>query len=111
MSGGLARPRALVHRLASERDAVQQRVSQRRPELPALDLALRGFEKDRQVQGGVLAAALAFRLFLFLIPLVFVVLTAIGFVADIAHKSAAEASRSAGIGGIIATAVGTTSEL
>jgi uncharacterized BrkB/YihY/UPF0761 family membrane protein len=54
------------------------------------------------VGGGVLAGALAFRLFLVLVPLVFFVVALFGFGATIFNQAPADLARNAGAGGLIA---------
>ncbi len=71
----------------------------------------RTFEVDLRTNGGVLAAAVAFRLFLLLIPLALALITGFGLLADSAHRSPQDLARQAGITGLIASAVGNAGEL
>lgn len=62
-------------------------------------------ELDANVGGGILAGALAFRLFLFMVPFVYVVFTALGAIARAMGQDPAHVSENVGITGILATAV------
>ena len=55
--------------------------------------------------------ALAFRVFLFMVPYVFVFVTAFGVGASAADKDPGTLARNAGIGGLVAKAVGSTGDL
>jgi uncharacterized BrkB/YihY/UPF0761 family membrane protein len=68
-------------------------------------------ERDAQTGGGVLAAAVAFRLFMFLVPYAFVMLTGLGLVSTAAGQNPKDAAHSAGIGGLLASAVASTSTM
>ena len=59
----------------------------------------------------MLAGAVAFRIFLFLVPYVFVAVVGFGFAAEAADTDAADLARQAGIGGLVAKAVGGAEDL
>lgn len=58
--------------------ALAARAQGARGQVPVLDVLFRAGERDREAGGGVLAAALAFRVFLFFVPYVFVLVTVMG---------------------------------
>jgi uncharacterized BrkB/YihY/UPF0761 family membrane protein len=62
-------------------------------------------ELDANVGGGILAGAVAFRLFLFMVPFVYIVFTVLGAIARATGQDPAQVSRSVGIAGILASAV------
>ncbi len=64
---------------------------------------VQGFDAD--VGGGILAGAVAFRMFLFLVPFVYVVFTVLGLIADTANQDPAELAKTVGITGVLASAV------
>ena len=70
-----------------------------------VDAGFHIYERDLGAGGGVLAGALAFRLFLFAVPYVFVVITIFGSAADLQNESGQSAARSAGLTGLIGKAV------
>lgn len=59
----------------------------------------------------MLAGAVAFRVFLFLVPYVFVAVVGFGVAAEAADQDAADLARQAGIGGLVAKAVGGAADL
>jgi uncharacterized BrkB/YihY/UPF0761 family membrane protein len=69
---------------------------------------VQGFDAD--VGGGILAGAVAFRMFLFLVPFVYVVFTILGLVADTTNQSTAELAKTIGITGVLASAVVNTQD-
>ncbi len=66
----------------------------------AVDFGTRLYERDREMDGSVVASAVALRVFLFFIPLVLVVVAALGFAAG--HLSAADAAHQTGVSGGLA---------
>ncbi len=75
--------------------------------IPGSDSALTLYQRDRRHGGGVLAAGLAFRVFLMLLPLALLLTAGLGFLAAGGSRSVADASKDAGITGIL---VGTISQ-
>lgn len=69
---------------------------------------VQGFDAD--VGGGILAGAVAFRMFLFLVPFVYILFTALGLVADTTNQDPAELAKTVGITGVLASAVVTTQD-
>jgi len=99
-------------------ERLQRRAQQTRADLEArradsasIDTALQAVERDAQSGGGVLAAAVAFRLFMFLVPYAFVLVTGFGLSSTAAGQVPKDAAQSAGIGGLLASAVGSTSTM
>jgi uncharacterized BrkB/YihY/UPF0761 family membrane protein len=86
-------------------------IEARRADSASIDSALQAVERDAQTGGGVLAAALAFRLFMFLVPYAFVMVTVFGLSSTAAGQMPKDAARTAGIGGLLASAVASTSTL
>jgi uncharacterized BrkB/YihY/UPF0761 family membrane protein len=86
-------------------------IEARRADSASIDTALEAVERDAQSGGGVLAAAVAFRLFMFLVPYAFVLCTGFGLASTAAGQDPGDAARSAGITGLLASAVSSTSTL
>ena len=70
-----------------------------------------GVRTRRIGRGAVIAGAVAFRMFLFIVPYVFVIVVGIGVAADAAEEDAGDLARSAGIGGLVAKAVSGAADL
>ncbi len=83
----------------------------RRAGSASIDSAFEAVERDAQTGGGVLAAAVAFRLFMFLVPYALVMMTGFGLLSTGMGQDPKDAARSAGIGGLLASAVGSESSL
>ena len=75
------------------------------PRSSAVDAAFKTIERDAEVGGGVLAAAVGFRIFLFLVPYVFVFVAGFGIATDAADKSAQSVAHDAGVRGLTARAI------
>jgi uncharacterized BrkB/YihY/UPF0761 family membrane protein len=74
-------------------------------------VGFRALERDVVTGGIVLAGAVAFRIFLFLVPYVFVVVVGFGFAADASERDPQDLARSTGVGGLVAKAVGGAADL
>jgi uncharacterized BrkB/YihY/UPF0761 family membrane protein len=62
-------------------------------------------ELDARVGGGILAGALAFRIFLFMVPFVYVAFTILGAISRALGQDPSQLARNAGITGILASTV------
>jgi uncharacterized BrkB/YihY/UPF0761 family membrane protein len=105
------RIRTRVAHLRERAEQTRAGIEARRADSASIDTALEAVERDAQTGGGVLAAALAFRLFMFLVPYAFVLSTGFGLASTAAGQDPGDAARSAGIGGLFASAVSSTSTL
>jgi uncharacterized BrkB/YihY/UPF0761 family membrane protein len=66
---------------------------------------------DVHVGGGILAGAVAFRLFLFLVPFVYILFTVVGLVARNSGQNPEQLAKTLGITGILASAVVNTQQI
>ncbi|HUK63607.1 MAG TPA: YhjD/YihY/BrkB family envelope integrity protein, partial [Dongiaceae bacterium] len=97
-----ARQAAVTSRIERTREQLEAK----RPSSRALDTALSAFERDVAAGGGVLAGAVAFRVFLFMVPYVFMIVVVFGLGASAADEDPGQLARNAGIGGVAAKAFG-----
>jgi uncharacterized BrkB/YihY/UPF0761 family membrane protein len=97
----------VVGRLAQAREQLEAK----RPNSRAIDTVLGAFERDVAAGGGVLAGAVAFRVFLFMIPYVFLVVVIFGLGASAGSEDPGTLARSAGIGGIAGKAFASIGDL
>ena len=74
-----------------------------------VDFGFRLLERDASIGGGLLAGALAYRLFVLLLPTALLFVSGLGLYADAADKSTSEAAREAGLHGLIASQVASAS--
>jgi membrane protein len=71
----------------------------------SVDLAFDLVERDSTIGGGMLGGALAYRLFVFLLPLSLFFVAGLGIYADTTEQSPSEVASSSGLTGLIATEV------
>ena len=71
-------------------------------------VGLRLFERDASIGGGLLAGALAYRLFVLLLPTTLLFVSGLGLYAGAADKSPRTVAREAGLHGLIAAQVAST---
>jgi hypothetical protein len=102
-------PPGRLERLRSSAQHTREAIEARRADSASIDTALKAVERDAQSGGGVLAAAVAFRLFMFLVPYTFVMVTGFGLASTAASQSPKDAAQSAGISGLLASAITSTS--
>ena len=98
--GRIARWTATARVLRSQVEAARRRHR-------SLDLALDVVERDSTIGGGMLAGALAYRLFVFLLPLALFLVAGIGVYADTTEQSPSEVASHSGLTGLIAKEVAT----
>jgi membrane protein len=110
--------RSRMDRLKLEQARVVGRLEQarkdleaRRPKSRLIDTTLRAFERDVAAGGGVLAGAVAFRVFLFMIPYVFLLVVIFGLGASVGDESPSSLARDAGIGGLAGKAFSSVGDL
>jgi uncharacterized BrkB/YihY/UPF0761 family membrane protein len=91
--------------LTSEQTHLQDELQARRQRSGMVDAGFLVQDLDARVGGGILAGALAFRIFLFMVPFVYVVFTVLGAVSRALGHDPGQLARSFGITGILASAV------
>ena len=96
----MSRRAALKVRLAE----MHNRVEQTREKVPAVDAALAVRENSERMAGSLLASAIAYRLFLWLLPLTLILASALGFVQS-GGGDAGEVSRDLGLSTYVASTV------
>ncbi len=96
LSGLSRRTHELAERAGEYGRTAAARVELLRPRVPALDRALHAHERDRSIGGSLLAGALAFRLFVSLLPFALLVVALLGLAAR--EDSSAPRDIAGGIG-------------
>ena len=97
-----------VGRWTERARVLRSHVEAARAERTSVDLGLSLFERDSAIGGGLLAGALAYRLFVFLLPTALLLVSGLGLYADSVDKSPSTVAAEAGLHGLIATEVSTT---
>ena len=91
--------------LTSEQARLQEELQARRQRSGMVDAGFLVHELDANAGGGILAGALAFRSFLFMVPFVYVVCTVLGAISRAVGQDPAQLARNVGISGILASTV------
>jgi uncharacterized BrkB/YihY/UPF0761 family membrane protein len=82
-----------------------RRSSSARERHASVRLVVQAFESDRRRAGGLLAGGLAYKVFLWLIPLVLFLVSAFGLVVDLAGDDPADLARQTGMTAALASAI------
>jgi membrane protein len=99
-SGRLAN---LKQRGAGAAEELVRRRDEARERIPAVDISLSAVERDNQMGGFVLAGALAFRLFVYLLPLYLLILVVIGAALSVDPDSPEMLANTAGVSASLAS--------
>jgi hypothetical protein len=87
---------------------VRERTEAARTRHASVDLALGLIERDSGIGGGLLAGALAYRLFVLLLPTALLLVSGLGLYADSVDESTTHVARKAGLHGLIGSQVAAT---
>lgn len=99
-----------VHAARERIAATRERIEAKRPTSRLLDSVFGAAEHDVVTGGGVLAGAVAFRLFMFLVPYVFVLVAFLGFAAGQSDRPPEDVAADFGVAGLAASAVNTLAD-
>lgn len=80
-------------------------VEARRPRVPSVDATLSAYERDRDRAGFLLAGALAYRLFLWLLPFTLVIVGGLGFLEASSHDEPSDLADNLGVVGLASKSV------
>ena len=101
----------------ARRDAIQARLERlearaqnERRRHDSVDVAFEMFDRDVDAGGGIIAGALAYRLFIWLLPLALVSVAGLGIASDVASQSPQETARTLGISGFVSRSIATSAE-
>jgi uncharacterized BrkB/YihY/UPF0761 family membrane protein len=97
------RARAEATRVRAE--MMRRRIEDRRDRNRGVDIAFTAFEHDRDAGGSLLAGAIAYRMFLWTLPVALVLVGGLGFLSSENPDDPGKAVRDAGIGSIPAQSV------
>ena len=82
-----------------------RQLEEARPRYRSIDVLFVSIQRDTLAGGSVLAAAVAFRVFLFVVPYVFVVVYALGLASSASGSDPQDLAREAGIVGLLASTI------
>jgi uncharacterized BrkB/YihY/UPF0761 family membrane protein len=89
----------------------REQLESKRPSSRVIDAVFGALERDVEAGGGVLAGAVAFRVFLFMIPYVFMAVVIFGLGASVNSEDPGRLARDAGIGGLAGKAFDSIGDL
>jgi uncharacterized BrkB/YihY/UPF0761 family membrane protein len=98
-----ARLRAAALRARAER--ISARADEERGRSKAVDVGLDLVDRDVEVGGGIIAGALAYRFFIWLLPFALVLVAGLGLASNAASTSPQDAAKSLGVVGLVSGSV------
>jgi uncharacterized BrkB/YihY/UPF0761 family membrane protein len=109
--------RGLAAAARSRRDAVQARLARlegraqdERQRHRSVDVAFEMFDRDVDAGGGIIAGALAYRFFIWLLPVALVGVAGLGLASDVASQSPQETAQTLGISGFVSRSIATSAD-
>src|SRR5262245_48889854 len=98
-------PQSKVGRAKAQIAAGRARIDSTRGSVPAVDAAFVVYERDRRVSGNLLACAVAYRMFLWFLPLSLLLAAILGFVNAADDNAPVDAAKRVGMSGYMAKTV------
>jgi uncharacterized BrkB/YihY/UPF0761 family membrane protein len=89
----------------AEADRLAKRAQDERTKHGSVDAIFEMVDRDGEVGGGIIAGALAYRLFIWLLPLALVVVAGLGIAADASAESPEQAANSVGLQGLVSSSI------
>jgi len=106
----LERQRLRAAALNARAQQIADRAAKERSQHPSVDALFEIFDRDAEVGGGLIAGALAYRLFIWLLPFALVMVAGVGIAADAASTSPSGAAGSLGLSGLVSRSVASAAE-
>jgi uncharacterized BrkB/YihY/UPF0761 family membrane protein len=105
-----ARARARLAALQLKAERVSERAQVERSRHASLDALFEMFDRDAEVGGGIMAGALAYRLFIWLLPLALVGVAGLGIAASADARSPESVAKSSGVAGLVSSSVASAAD-
>ena len=99
------RTRLWAEEMRARGERLAERAQDERSRHRSLDAIFDMVDRDGEVGGGIIAGALAYRLFIWLLPLALVVVAGLGFAADARSESPQAAAEELGVQGLVSTSI------
>src|SRR5262245_33729001 len=99
------RRRAWVAAAQARAQRAAERAELERGRHGSVDALFEMIDRDSDVAGGIIAGALAYRLFVWLLPLVLVVVVGLGIAADTTSESPEQAADKVGLAGLVSQSI------
>ncbi len=104
------RARARTEALRARAHALSARAEAERTRHVSVDVVYDLVDRDVEVGGGIIAGALAYRFFLWMLPFAFVLVAGLGFAADASSSTPTSAAKSLGLAGLVSASVASASK-
>jgi uncharacterized BrkB/YihY/UPF0761 family membrane protein len=99
------RARVRTAALQARAEHISRRAQAERARHRSVDVVFDVAERDAEVGGGIIAAALAYRLFIWLLPVALVAVVGLGIAADAESESPEQAAEHLGVAGLVSSSV------
>jgi uncharacterized BrkB/YihY/UPF0761 family membrane protein len=99
------RARVRTAALQARAEHISRRAQAERARHLSVDVVFDVAERDAEVGGGIIAAALAYRLFIWLLPVALVAVVGLGIAADAESESPEQAAEHLGVAGLVSSSV------
>ena len=106
----LARTKLLAAAMQARAERLENRAQAERKRHDSVDVVFEMVDRDSEVGGGIIAGALAYRFFIWLLPLALVAVAGVGLAAESANESPEETADSVGLAGLISDSVAGAAE-
>lgn len=101
----LERTRQRTAALQARAKEIAERAEAERAHHRSLDAAFDVVDRDGEVGGGIIAGALAYRLFIWLLPFALVLIAGLGFAAGASSTSPQSEAKSLGLAGLVSSSI------
>jgi membrane protein len=91
-------------------ERLQRRAALERTRHRSVDVVFEAADRDGEIGGGLIAGALAYRFFIWLLPFALVVVAGLGLAADAADETPGETANDVGLGGIVTSSIANASK-
>jgi hypothetical protein len=99
------RSRAWAASMGADSERLVRRAQDERRRHRSVDAVFEMAERDSEVGGGIIAGALAYRLFIWLLPLALIAVAGLGIAADASSESPEEQAESVGLEGLVSSSI------
>ena len=104
------RTRSWAARVRERSQRLADRAQAERELHGSVDAVFDMVDRDSEVGGGIIAGALAYRLFIWLLPLALVAVVGLGIAADASSGSPGDAAKSLGVEGLVSNSIANAAE-
>jgi uncharacterized BrkB/YihY/UPF0761 family membrane protein len=104
------RARLTVASMEERARLVEERAQAARQTHRSVDVVFRMADRDVEVGGGIIAGALAYRLFVWVLPLALVAVAGLGMAADASSTTPEDAAESVGLAGLVSQSIASAAE-